>query len=141
MQEDIQISVQSEELNRLIAQLQEAERASEEAARAMNNLGDEANQAGDSMDKAGDDAEGFSISGTKAAIAGAAMGVAMKVVEKAMEMAGVAVAAINETTVSYIRTTERGRNSLDSYTDALERSKHQIAIAIVYNFHTYFLQC
>lgn len=135
--ETIDIQVQSQELQALISQFRDVqsqldatEQAADEAARAMDNLGDEAAQAGNSMEKAGDDANTFSISGTKAAIAGAAMGAAMKVVEKAMEVAGAAIGALNESTIAYIRTTTEGRASLDLYTQALEDSRQQLSITI-----------
>jgi hypothetical protein len=58
------------------------------------------------------------------------MGVAMVAVEKAMELAAAAAAAINQATLDYIRTSTTGRQALDNYTAALERSKQEIAVAI-----------
>lgn len=150
-QENIQVNVDSSQLQALIRQLDEAQAElssvkteadqtasamnnlqgeANQAASAMNNLGAESSRAGSQVSEASGQVQGFSISGAKAAVAGAAMGVAMVAVEKAMELAAQAAAAINQATIDYIRTSQAGRAAIDGYTEALERSKQEIAKAI-----------
>ena len=128
--ESIDIKVNSSELNGLINQLQTAEQSFDDVRRSADQAANSVDRVGNSTSGAAGEVQGFSISGAKAAVAGAAMGVAMVAVEKAMELAAAATAAINQATLDYIRSSQAGRASIDAYTDALERSKQEIAVAI-----------
>lgn len=127
---NIDVRVNSSELNGLINQLQNAEQKFDDVRRSADQAADSVDKVGNATSGAAGEVQGFSISGARAAAAGAAMGVAMVAAEKAMELAAAAAAAINQATIDYIRTSQAGRAAIDGYTDALERSKQEIAKAI-----------
>jgi hypothetical protein len=127
---NIDVRVNSSELNGLINRLQEAEQSLDDVRRSADQAANSVDKVGNATSGAAGEVQGFSISGARAAAAGAAMGVAMVAAEKAMELAAAAAAAINQATIDYIRTSQAGRAAIDGYTDALERSKQEIAKAI-----------
>jgi hypothetical protein len=121
--ENIEITVQSSDLNRLVAQLNETQAElqrvkdeADQAARGLNNLGDEANRADSSLGSMGE--TGGASASTIALGAGLAGG-AMMVLEKAMEAAAAAAAFLNQSAIAYLNSTSQGQAILNNYNQAL----------------------
>ena len=113
----INIDVNSGELDKLIGQLEEADReldgvkrSADQAARSMNNLGDEAVKAGNKVEAAGDAGAGGMDAMGLAAGAGA---VAIAAVAAAAALAGAAIAKYAEETANQ----ETKLNALLNQTD------------------------
>jgi uncharacterized membrane protein (UPF0136 family) len=124
--ENIQIDVNSQELQALIAQLNEAqaqlaamEQAADEAANSMDKLGDEAAQAGRQVDAAGKEgADGMEGMG----LAAGAAAVAIAGVAAAAALAGAAIAKYTEKTVEQKTQLNSLLNQTDLFLESLGRT-------------------
>ena len=124
--ENIQIDVNSQELQALIAQLNEAqaqlaamEQAADEAANSMDKLGDEAAQAGRQVDAAGKEgADGMEGMG----LAAGAAGIAIAGVAAAAALASAAIAKYTEETAEQKTQLNALLNQTDVFLESLGRT-------------------